>query len=221
MCSCWDRRIAHGCSSKSAELFDPSTGNFTATGNMTAARGATAAALLPSGMVLIAEGVYGANAELFDPSTGKLAATGGMTGTMRSPTAMLLPNGTVLVAGGNCGADSDCPMVHLELYDPAAGIFSVGGLIEEAAYTATLLPSGMVLVAGGYYDTSYGRVSYASTSLYDPTAGSFTAAPNMTVARYNHTATLLPDGTVLIAGGGGDSGPVMSSASLASAELYK
>jgi uncharacterized protein (TIGR03437 family) len=67
------------------------------------------------------------------------------------------------------------------------------------------------LIAGGDWNLIR---SLASAELYDPAAGVFSHTAAMNVSRDNHTATLLPDGTVLI--GGGESG----SAALASAELY-
>ena len=51
--------------------------------------------------------------------------------------------------------------------------------------------------------------------VYDPSTGTFTATGNMTAARADDPATLLPDGTVLIAGSNGDGG-----ITLASAEVY-
>ena len=76
-------------------------------------------------------------------------------------------------------------------------------------HTATLLPNGMVLVAGGSGNSGY----LASTELYDPATGTWTATGSLNTARDSHTATLLPNGMVLVAGGEPGS-------ATASAELY-
>ena len=57
-------------------------------------------------------------------------------------------------------------------------------------------------------------VTLASAELYNPATGTFTPTGSLNTARYGHTATLLNNGMVLMAGGDGSSG------SLASAELY-
>ena len=108
-------------------------------------------------------------------------------------------DGKVLVAGDFAVAG----YLTAELYDSTVRTFVATGngtVQGRGSHTATLLPGGMVLVAGGNNDTGPGG-DLASTALYDPDAGTFAATGNMSVARSGHTATLLPNGMVLIAGG--------------------
>ncbi len=173
--------------------------------------------------MLVAGGYSGtailASAELYDPAAGTFTATGSMTVARRGLTATLLSNGKVLIAGGTSSGQIEA---SAELYDPAAGTFTATGSMTERmdSHTATLLGNGKVLMVGGWYITSdnYGEpieTTLASAELFDPVAGTFTATGSMTMARWGHTATLLSNGKVLVAGGENDSGY------LASAELYE
>jgi hypothetical protein len=62
--------------------------------------------------------------------------------------------------------------------------------------------------------SKWAQASQATAELYDPAAGTFTPTGSMGTARRSHTTTLLPNGTVLIAGGVG------SGSALTSAEIY-
>jgi hypothetical protein len=110
-------------------------------------------------------------------------------------TATLLSDGRILLAGGDALGVS-------ELYDPRAGTFAATGALTTPRYgaTATLLPDGKVLVAGGGGDQD-AIPAGASAEIYDPGSGTFTATGSMTQPRALHTATLLPSGRVLLAGG--------------------
>jgi len=85
--------------------------------------------------------------------------------------------------------------------------------ISRAAHTATLLLTGEVLITGGCIDASC-EVRSASAELYHPESNSFTRIRDMVTPRVSHSATLLPDGKVLIAGGLGPDGII------GTAELY-
>lgn len=101
------------------------------------------------------------------------------------------------------------------------GVFSnVGQLTTpRTGPTATLLTNGKVLVAGGWA-TLAGWPVWSSAELYDPSTASFALTGSMATARYAHTATLLPNGMVLIAGGSSVINSNSSNLGLASAELY-
>jgi Galactose oxidase, central domain len=74
---------------------------------------------------------------------------------------------------------------------------------RRAAHTATLLSNGRVLLAGGFQDKAGGEVAFDHAELFDPVSNTFAPIRNLTEPRNGHTATLLPSGLVLLAGGWG------------------
>jgi WD40 repeat protein len=195
--------------------------SWTATGSMHSSVTGTAT-LLPNGKVLVASATsYGTNqdttAELYDPATGSWTATGHMLIPEGGGTATLLRDGRVLAVGGRDGGAA------AELYDPATGSWSLTGSMTtgRSGFSATLLQDGRVLVAGGTWEAPPGNDgALASAEVYDPATGTWARTGSMIKARFLQTATLLPDGKVLVAGGLGTNRLGQDPPPLASAELY-
>jgi hypothetical protein len=104
----------------------------------------------------------------------------------------------------------------ISFYDPDAGIFSAQfdpldgsgptfPMLFDArsSHTQTTLHDGRVLITGGHVNamgTSPG-VAFDGIEIFDPWTGDVSVGPSMSAARSMHTATLLPDGRVVVAGG--------------------
>jgi N-acetylneuraminic acid mutarotase len=184
-----------------AEIFDPATGQWSATGSMTTGRTRHSATLLRDGTVLAAGGfgsAYLTSSETYDPVAGTWSLTSGTLAKARSKqAAVLLPNGKVLVAGGFNATDGALALT--EAFDPATRTWSAAGSLATARYGASgvLLPGGRVLLATGATGSSY----TATAEIYDPAVPSWSAAGSMAEGRSSSAATLLADGRVLVAGG--------------------
>jgi len=206
----------------STEIFDSSTGTFTASANMNAARSAAIAILLNDGRVLIAGGVdrsqpspkFLVSSELFDPVTGTFSPSGDALEAGLSGPAVLLADGKALFPRGY-GQIPDSPL-RAEIYDPATGKFSLTG---ASAYPDTYTGSLNLLTGGKVLETVHFSCDADNEAeLFDPFAGTFSPTGKMTASRDASDGTLLPDGTVLITGGSG-AGDALDSGAIR-AELY-
>lgn len=199
----------------SAEAYDPATGRWTPVGDLNVARYGHTLTTLPDGSVLAVRGSDDddlastlSSAERFDPGIGKWSFAGDSGGGSVRHTATLLPDGKILITGGNAGGVGG-NLVHAMamVFHASSGRWQrIGDMsLPRYGHVASLMPDGRVHVAGGTYQIGgYPALEYhnpGSTETLSPGATSWSEAADLAAARTFATATLLPDGTVLVAGG--------------------
>lgn len=215
-------------SSDVVEAFDPTAGTFTAAGTLAQGRALHTATLLTDGRILLVGGGVVSQgegesppplstSELYDPATGVSTLSGDLATGRVMHTATVLPDGSVLVVGGS---EQDASLASAERWDPATGTFQSAGELAtaRALHTATALPDGSVLVMGGLATGANPDAEPVLSDVverYDPATSTFSEAGTLTEPRAGHTATLLPDGRILVVGG-----ITAAGATLATAELY-
>jgi len=187
----------------SAELYDPDRDTLTVTGSMSTGRASLAVTLLADGTVLVSGGNANsrdvlASAEIYNSRTGTFSPTGNMSTVRYKHTSTLLSDGKVLITGGSDQHDGRGRKASAEIYDPARGAFVATGSMSAPRYKHTpgalRLQDGRILVAGGSN----------KVEVYDPRTSSFGEVGNdLGSENLFTTATLLPNGKVLIAGGYG------------------
>jgi hypothetical protein len=205
--------VLDGSALNNAEIFDETTGAFSLAGKMATPRIGFTATALNNSKILLVGGLDSQNnvldtAELYDPAARKFIAVANTMSDRRTfHTATLLLTGKVLVAGGATNLSGDTTS-SADIYDPATNSFTPATFPmdhQRAAHTATLFPTGplagKVLITGGVGGSSF-FFKDSSAELYDPASQEFTLLSSfMNEPRSLHTATLLDDGTVLLAGG--------------------
>jgi N-acetylneuraminic acid mutarotase len=204
-----------------AELFDPSLGIWSSTGSMPVERVFPSTALLHDGEVLVAGGLTNSNitatAELYDPTAGVWTTTGSLHTARAEANATALADGDVLIAGGAIDTQTT-PVASAELYDPSTGAWTRTGsmTVARAGSTASPLGNGQVLVAGGKDTSTQHAGALASAELFNPTSGTWLPTGTMPAGVTQASATVLPSGRVLVAGGEGANG-----APVAGAQVYQ
>jgi len=194
----------------SAELYDPAAGTFAATGSMNAVRESQTATLLNNGMMLITGGYDNssnlASAELYIPST--LAPPNLVSITVTPATFALSPGQTQPFVATGTFSDTSTEQLASVTWN------SSDTTVAEVANDASSPTLGYAVALGTTtISATAGSVSGSATLAVRP-PGFFVGIASLNTARSSHTATLLTNGTVLIAGGYNSSGY------LSSAEIY-
>jgi hypothetical protein len=223
----------------SAEIFDPTSGQFFLAPAFNSVRNAAALITLPNGRVLFAGGKDGGAGSaavlvgsVFDPQdytphtwSQPPAAAASLATPRTASTATALGDGRVLVVGGKA-PDGTLPN-RTELFDsyfqsgtattstPSGVRLALGPNLTtpRTNHTATRLYDGGVLIAGGLDSTGAPTAAELySFTYYQP--GALAPTATAMTPRSSHAAISLPDGRVLIAGGIDASGNVLNTAVL-------
>jgi N-acetylneuraminic acid mutarotase len=190
-----------------SEIYNPTTGTWTAAGSLNLSRAESATILLANGEVLTVGGynntgddnpnTYLTSAELFSSTTGKWSLTTSLTGNLGLPaTPPMLTNGDVLIANA------------AQFYDPTTATWTATAALPTITWAptrASLLANGNVLGTGNECKSSKtyncGGAPRAIAFLYSFSANSWAETGAMNYPRFSHTMTLLPSGKVLVTGG--------------------
>ena len=210
----------------SCEIYDPATNAFTPTASMGTPRVLHAAALLADGRVMVAGGTstlqpdaltaIGASlssVEIWTPATGTWAAGASIGGPRLAPALTRLSNNQIMVSGGVqyapiFGIPNASSVTTVQRWNPATGTWTSGPNMAQARaghhYNQVTLADGRVLMTGGINIPNLLAATTATPTsaaeAYNPTTNTWQSF-GMANARVLHSATRLPDGRVVVAGG--------------------
>jgi len=188
-----------------ANIFDPKTQSWSALPNMSYRRWYPTATTLPDGRMLVTSGgqtcltCLAELPEIFDPATGRFTTvTSARLAVPYYPFMFVLPDGSVLDAGANE------EVVATSKLDLTTGKWSTVDPVVRDGHSAAMYLPGKVLKTGTAADSGASGNAAATAYAIDmtqPTPAWREVAP-MTMPRAYHNMTILPDGSVLVTGGG-------------------
>jgi len=164
----------------SAEIYDPSTGEWAATGSMEQVHTGHSAVILNGKPLLLGRYL----AEIYDPSTETWSSAGKPIRERRAgTTATVLNDGRVLVTGGEWHFDAS----RINRAGVGSGASFGSGHAGHGGPTARLQVPSMEPLS--------------SSEVFDPITSQWTSIESMSEPRANHSAVLLDDGSLLVVGG--------------------
>ena len=219
-----------GSATSNVQIFDPSTRTYANAASLSIGRTGHTATALPDGRVVVVGGYTQlgnaslASVEIYDPVTDSWKTAAPLQHGRAGHAAVLMGGGKVMVVGGAAYAPvgisphgSAAATLPPEIYDPATDTWTTAAMprFDRPVHpTATLLRSGRVLVVGGQYMWNSPDEATERSEVYNPVSNTWydVAIDPRFVARQDHTATLLDDGMVLVAGGSFDLQPIGTAA---------
>ncbi len=212
------------------ELYNPVTNTWTAGPNIGGRRLVPAMTLLNTNRIMISGGIevtllFGIpialtstnKAQLYNPATNSWSNAANMPigRAYHHDNQVTLADGRVLLSGGVLIPDllnvaNAASIANADLYNPATNTWTATTMSHaRTAHSATRLADGRVIVCGGSEGLLSAAVTLDAVASFDPTGNTWTDLGAMTIARAGHTAAVLPDGLLVILGGGGTSGEAM------------
>src|SRR5882724_585821 len=206
------------------QIFDPATNAWTTTPNMANGRWYPTLTALPDGRMLVLSGESNCDGcdvtipEIYNPTTNSWTALSSAPWLFPYyPHAYVLPDGRVLVAG-----TSEAPIVS-EILDVTNKTWtSIGGSAVDGGSSVMYLPGKFLKTGTSTNPDLSVRASAATAYVLDTTQPSPTwkAVAPMAFARTYHTLTSLPDGKVLVTGGGATTDAILLSGGVLQAEMW-
>jgi galactose oxidase-like protein/glyoxal oxidase-like protein len=213
-----------------SNVFNPSNNSWTVLPNMAQGRWYPTLTILPDGRLIVTSGETNCNGcfvqiqEAYDPSKNKWSQLYSPTLSFPPftfpyyPHVYVLPDGRILVA-----ATDEDPIVS-QVLDLKAGTWTaVGGSVPvDGGSSAMYLPNKILKVGTSIDPDTATRPSVPTAYVLDMTQPSplWRQVASMAFPRTYHTATLLPDGNVLVTGGGTTTGALDVSNAVFAAELW-
>ena len=205
-----------------AEIYHPSSNRWTPAASMHFPRSRHSAVRLHDGRVLLVGGFIEPSggdampelaleqAELYDPKGNSWRAAGDGLSFVSDQALTLLSTGQALVTGG--ASDGVSATSQAEFFDPATNRWRPTTwpmATPRYGHTATLLANGMVFLTGGYTtsqtvggagDVLPTRQFLNTSEIFDLRGNSLVRVAYSDIPRFEHTATLLDNGAVLVVG---------------------
>lgn len=207
--------VAGGCTGSNctsttatAERYSKATSQWVSAGALSSSRARVSAALLPNGDPILPGGCDETRCltevARYDVAGDRWTTVAPLPAPRGHATVTALADGSVLMVGG-C-ADPRCTIVLADAlrYDPVLNQWQLAGLMRapRAGHSATLLADGTVFIAGGCQTAGCRDSTLDTTELFQPSGSpAFVEGPVMRSPRHHHTATMMENGLLLIAGG--------------------